>query len=87
MQDGPFLGMRLYLLIHFNVINQMMIFFTIKNILVILLQLYRMSIVCWGDTGGNDVDAEADEMKVTDEPSEEDTTNHNDHKVIITEAS
>ncbi|XP_038045868.1 transmembrane protein 26-like [Patiria miniata] len=46
MQDGPFLAMRLYLLIKFNVINQMMLFFTIKNILVILLQLYRMAIVC-----------------------------------------
>ncbi|XP_038045833.1 transmembrane protein 26-like isoform X2 [Patiria miniata] len=50
MQDGPFLGMRLYLLIYHNVINQMMLFFTIKNTMVIVLQFYRMAIVCHGDT-------------------------------------
>ncbi|XP_071794975.1 transmembrane protein 26-like [Asterias amurensis] len=50
MQDGPFLAMRLYLLIEFNIINQMMLFFTLKNILVIILQLYRMIIVRCGDT-------------------------------------
>ena len=50
MQDGPVLAMRLYLLIEFNIINQMMLFFTLKNILVIILQLYRMTIVRCGDT-------------------------------------
>ena len=50
MQDGPFLAMRLYLLIEFNIINQMMLFFILKNMLVILLQVYRMVIVRCGDT-------------------------------------
>ncbi|XP_071960152.1 transmembrane protein 26-like isoform X2 [Antedon mediterranea] len=45
MQDGPFLSMRLYLLVHLRVINQMMIFFTFKNILVMLLQLYRLLVL------------------------------------------
>ncbi|XP_033120027.1 uncharacterized protein LOC117119346 isoform X2 [Anneissia japonica] len=45
MQDGPFLSMRLYLLIHLNVVNQMMIFFTFKNVLVMLLQLYRLLVL------------------------------------------
>lgn len=46
MQDGPFLAMRLYLMLNFNIVNQMMLFFTCKNVMVIALQLYRMCIVC-----------------------------------------
>lgn len=46
MQDGPFLAMRLYLMLNFNIINQMMLFFTCKNVMVIFLQFYRMCIVC-----------------------------------------
>ena len=58
MQDGPVLAMRLYLLIEFNIINQMMLFFTLKNFLVIMLQLYRMAIVCCADDNkvGTDVE-------------------------------
>ncbi|XP_071792566.1 transmembrane protein 26-like [Asterias amurensis] len=58
MQDGPFLAMRLYLLIDYNIINQMMLFFTLKNFLVIMLQLYRMAIVCCADDNkvGTDVE-------------------------------
>ncbi|XP_071792564.1 transmembrane protein 26-like isoform X1 [Asterias amurensis] len=39
MQDGPCLGMRLYLLIEIKITNQMMLLFTIKNILVIFFML------------------------------------------------
>lgn len=46
MQDGPFLAMRLYLIIDRGVFNQMMIFFTIKNIMILFLQLYRIAILC-----------------------------------------
>ena len=46
MQDCPFLAMRLYLIVNFNIINQMMLFFTCKNVMMIGLQLYRMSILC-----------------------------------------
>lgn len=46
MQDGPFLAMRLYLMIEVKIFSIMMVFFTCKNILVILLQFYRMIILC-----------------------------------------
>nr|XP_046188930.1 transmembrane protein 26-like [Oncorhynchus gorbuscha] len=44
-QDGLFLVYRLYLTIRKNVLNQLMIFFTCKNILVILLEVYRIFVV------------------------------------------
>uniref|UniRef100_A0A8C7H9H1 Uncharacterized protein n=1 Tax=Oncorhynchus kisutch TaxID=8019 RepID=A0A8C7H9H1_ONCKI len=43
--DGPFLVYRLYLMIRKNVLNQLMIFFTCKNILVVLLEVYRIFVV------------------------------------------
>ncbi|PIK43368.1 putative transmembrane protein [Apostichopus japonicus] len=46
MQDGPFFVMRMYLIIDRHVFNQMMMFFTIKNLLVLSLQLYRIGILC-----------------------------------------
>ncbi|XP_071496164.1 transmembrane protein 26-like [Diadema antillarum] len=64
MQDIPFLAMRLYLMIQFNVFNIMMVFFTCKNVLVILLQGYRMMILC----GNNEVAPEDD----TDEEAKAD---------------
>ncbi|XP_026863455.2 transmembrane protein 26 isoform X1 [Electrophorus electricus] len=45
LQDGPFLVYRLYLMIKENVLNQMMIFFTCKNILIVMLELYRICVV------------------------------------------
>lgn len=42
MQDIPFLAMRVYLLLEYDVINQAGFFFTCKNVLVLLLQLYRL---------------------------------------------
>lgn len=45
LQDGPFLLYRLYLMVHEKVLNQLMIFFTCKNILVVLLELYRIYVV------------------------------------------
>ncbi len=45
MQDGPFLALRLYVLIVYEALNQMMIFFTCKNSLVVLLQFYRLLVV------------------------------------------
>ncbi|KAM5236455.1 transmembrane protein 26 [Ctenodactylus gundi] len=45
IQDGPFLIVRLILMIHFNVINQMLVFFTVKNSLVVLLHLYRLVVL------------------------------------------
>lgn len=45
MQDGPFLAFRLILIIHYGIVSYMNIFFTCKNTLVILLQLYRLYVV------------------------------------------
>ncbi len=45
LQDGPFLCIRLYLLIEHNVVSYMMIFFTCKNTLVLLLQWYRLAVL------------------------------------------
>ncbi|XP_050390903.1 transmembrane protein 26 [Patella vulgata] len=64
MQDGPFLVMRLYTIIEFNLVNYSLIFFTTKNVLVILLLLYRLFVKCSDkccpdaddDKGANDDD-------------------------------
>lgn len=45
LQDGPFLIYRLYLMAQEQVLNQLMIFFTCKNILIVLLELYRIFVV------------------------------------------
>uniref|UniRef100_A0A3Q2PG10 Transmembrane protein 26 n=1 Tax=Fundulus heteroclitus TaxID=8078 RepID=A0A3Q2PG10_FUNHE len=45
LQDAPFLVYRLYLMIKEQVQNQLMIFFTCKNILIVLLELYRIFVV------------------------------------------
>lgn len=60
MQDGPFLMLRLYLLIELNVSSEMHIFFTCKNAIVSLLQIYRLLILsCHGrDEVDDDLDRE-----------------------------
>ncbi|XP_004858323.1 transmembrane protein 26 [Heterocephalus glaber] len=45
IQDGPFLTVRLILMTHFSVINQMLVFFAVKNLLVVLLHLYRLAVL------------------------------------------
>nr|XP_019944401.1 PREDICTED: transmembrane protein 26-like [Paralichthys olivaceus] len=45
LQDGPFLVYRLYLMVQEQVLNQLMIFFTCKNIVIVLLELYRIFVV------------------------------------------
>ncbi|KAM9299043.1 transmembrane protein 26-like [Gastrophryne carolinensis] len=45
MQDGPFLIFRLYLTIKENVLTEMMIFFICKNILTVILEVYRIAVV------------------------------------------
>ncbi|XP_060950449.1 transmembrane protein 26-like [Limanda limanda] len=45
IQDGPFLVVRLIAMIHFHVIHQMLIFFAIKNFLVVILNIYRLSVL------------------------------------------
>uniref|UniRef100_A0A336M1F4 CSON007663 protein n=1 Tax=Culicoides sonorensis TaxID=179676 RepID=A0A336M1F4_CULSO len=45
LQDAPFLAFRLLIIIHYKIISYMNVFFTCKNTLVILLQLYRLYVV------------------------------------------
>ncbi|KAF2903809.1 hypothetical protein ILUMI_02361 [Ignelater luminosus] len=45
LQDAPFLAFRLLIITHYKIISYMNVFFTCKNTLVILLQLYRLHVV------------------------------------------
>ncbi|XP_068179955.1 transmembrane protein 26 [Antennarius striatus] len=53
LQDGPFLLYRLYLMVQEQVLNQLMIFFTCKNILIVLLELYRIFVVHFGENSSD----------------------------------
>ncbi|XP_068183799.1 transmembrane protein 26-like [Antennarius striatus] len=46
IQDGPFLVVRLLVIIYYKVFHQMLVFFTIKNFLVVVLNLYRLVVLC-----------------------------------------
>ncbi|XP_028990511.1 transmembrane protein 26-like [Betta splendens] len=51
IQDGPFLLVRLIVMLYFSVVHQMLIFFAIKNFLVVILNIYRLSVlVCDGSS-------------------------------------
>ena len=43
MQDGPFVIMRLIALFTFDIITYTNYFFTVKNALILMLQVYRMA--------------------------------------------
>ncbi|KAM8927648.1 transmembrane protein 26-like [Pelodytes ibericus] len=45
MQDGPFLVFRLYLAFKEKVVNVMMIFFICKNVITVIIEIYRIGIV------------------------------------------
>ena len=63
LQDGPYLATRLYILLNFDVVNQSLIFFTCKNILLIFLQFYRMYVVIHESRGQRRKNLEADRVK------------------------
>ncbi|XP_028324413.1 transmembrane protein 26-like isoform X2 [Gouania willdenowi] len=46
IHDGPFLVVRLTVMTYFDVFHQMLVFFSIKNFLVVILNLYRLFIIC-----------------------------------------
>ncbi|XP_064619322.1 transmembrane protein 26-like [Lineus longissimus] len=50
LQDVPFLCLRMTLIFHFSVVSYMNIFFTCKNSLVIMLQLYRIGVIQMEET-------------------------------------
>ena len=45
MQDGPFLAIRLYVMIKNQNLSYSILFFTFKNFLIISMQLYRLGVV------------------------------------------
>ncbi|KAJ8396014.1 hypothetical protein AAFF_G00025460 [Aldrovandia affinis] len=45
IQDGPFLIVRLMIMVQFDVLHPMLVFFTIKNFLMILLNLYHLFVI------------------------------------------
>ncbi|XP_041117836.1 transmembrane protein 26-like [Polyodon spathula] len=45
IHDGPFFVVRMVVMFSYGVIHQMLVFFTIKNCLVVTLQLYRLYVI------------------------------------------
>lgn len=46
MQDGPFLFIRCGVIFHLNVFDSLIIFFSVKNLITVLLSCYRAMILC-----------------------------------------
>ncbi|KAH3708112.1 transmembrane protein 26-like [Dreissena polymorpha] len=44
-QDGPFLAVRLFIIINFNTISHSLVFFVIKNVVTIMLLIYRLAVL------------------------------------------
>uniref|UniRef100_A0A0E9X8H1 Uncharacterized protein n=2 Tax=Anguilla anguilla TaxID=7936 RepID=A0A0E9X8H1_ANGAN len=57
IQDGPFLMVRLLVLIHYQLFHLMLLFFTFKNFLVVILNLYRLSVICYDNRKGSKNDS------------------------------
>ena len=47
LQDGPFLVLRLYIMIQLNLITYSLVFFVLKNVVSLLLLAYRLVIMCY----------------------------------------
>jgi len=45
VQDIPFLVFRVYIMVVHNIVHQMIVFFTGKNVLVVILQTYRLIVI------------------------------------------
>ncbi|XP_069123947.1 uncharacterized protein [Argopecten irradians] len=46
LQDGPFLGLRLFIIFYLELLTYSLAFFVLKNIIVVLLLTYRLGILC-----------------------------------------
>lgn len=58
MQDGPFLIVRMYVMAKYYLITYNTIFFTCKNMLVVVLLLYRIFVVCTHVPGEEELEKE-----------------------------
>ena len=47
LQDGPFLALRLYIMIRLRLITYSLVFFVLKNIVTLILLFYRLGIMCY----------------------------------------
>ncbi|CAG5096828.1 Oidioi.mRNA.OKI2018_I69.XSR.g14800.t1.cds [Oikopleura dioica] len=61
LQDGPFWAMRMYIIIGRNVVHPTILFFTIKNGLVLMLETYRLAIIATTKDDDNGDDEELQE--------------------------
>lgn len=66
MQDGPFLTIRLFVIITYHLVNYAIIFFTAKNALVMLLLVYRLIVICGQKNPDNDRSSAEFDIYVTD---------------------
>ncbi|KAK3787398.1 hypothetical protein RRG08_032355 [Elysia crispata] len=66
MQDGPYLGVRLYAVIELGVINSTIFFFVLKNIIVVLLLGYRLVVVGLLVKEGDALSADRDDQQAAD---------------------
>ncbi|XP_033763585.1 uncharacterized protein LOC117344825 [Pecten maximus] len=46
LQDGPFLALRLFIIFYFQLLTYSLVFFVLKNVIVVLLLTYRLGILC-----------------------------------------
>ena len=79
LQDAPYLAMRLFLIIYVGAINQMILFFTCKNVIIITLQFYRLGILCCGSQD----DVTNQESRSSDR--RDNTTGHQNGGLVIDE--
>ncbi|XP_061083778.1 transmembrane protein 26-like isoform X3 [Conger conger] len=63
IQDGPFLVVRLIVLIRYKIFHQMLVFFTFKNLLVVTLNIYWFCFVC-RDRGSTPTSTPRDSISV-----------------------
>lgn len=47
LQDGPFLVLRLFIMIRLNLITYSLVFFVLKNAVTVILLVYRLGIMCY----------------------------------------
>ncbi|CAH1642752.1 unnamed protein product [Spodoptera littoralis] len=83
LQDAPFLAFRLLIICHYKIINYMNIFFTCKNTLVILLQIYRLYVLhleTVDEGNGGSVYRKKTKHRSTDKKEKEKEKKHSKHK-------
>ncbi|XP_061083788.1 transmembrane protein 26-like isoform X11 [Conger conger] len=84
IQDGPFLVVRLIVLIRYEILHQMLVFFTFKNLLVVTLNIYWFYVIC-RDRGSTPTSTPRDSISVpcnTDDALEDDPTPINNTSII-----